>query len=76
MTMMGKGRPTEPLAVDARVFETISGDRGLDHEEPLIFELGRAGMSGVDGVLDVRGGSGPIGVRRGGIGAVEIDVED
>ena len=27
---------------------TISGDRGLDHEEPLIFELGRAGMTGVD----------------------------
>ena len=27
---------------------TISGDRGLDHEEPLIFELGRPGMSGVD----------------------------
>ena len=27
---------------------TISGDRGLDHEEQLIFELGRPGMSGVD----------------------------
>ena len=27
---------------------TISGDRGLDHEEKLIFELGRPGMSGVD----------------------------
>ncbi|HEY0281490.1 MAG TPA: aminomethyl-transferring glycine dehydrogenase subunit GcvPB [Rhizomicrobium sp.] len=27
---------------------TISGDRGLDHEEKLIFELGRAGMCGVD----------------------------
>jgi glycine dehydrogenase subunit 2 len=27
---------------------TISGDRGLDHEEKLIFELGRPGVSGVD----------------------------
>jgi glycine dehydrogenase subunit 2 len=27
---------------------TISGDRGLDHEEKLIFELGRPGMCGVD----------------------------
>jgi len=27
---------------------TISGDRGLDHEEQPIFELGRAGVSGVD----------------------------
>jgi glycine dehydrogenase subunit 2 len=27
---------------------TISGDRGLDHEEKLIFELGRPGMTGVD----------------------------
>ncbi len=28
--------------------KTISGHRGLDHEEPLIFELGRAGKCGVD----------------------------
>jgi glycine dehydrogenase subunit 2 len=27
---------------------TISGDRGLDHEAKLIFELGRPGMCGVD----------------------------
>ncbi len=27
---------------------TISGDRGLDHEEPLIFEIGRDGKCGVD----------------------------
>jgi glycine dehydrogenase subunit 2 len=27
---------------------TISGDRGLDHEEKLIFELGRSGVTGVD----------------------------
>jgi glycine dehydrogenase subunit 2 len=27
---------------------TISGDRGLDHEEKLIFEIGRDGVTGVD----------------------------
>ena len=27
---------------------TISGDRGLDHEEKLIFEIGREGVTGVD----------------------------
>jgi glycine dehydrogenase subunit 2 len=27
---------------------TISGDRGLDHEERLIFEIGRPGVTGVD----------------------------
>jgi glycine dehydrogenase subunit 2 len=27
---------------------TISGDRGLDHEEKLIFEIGRTGVTGVD----------------------------
>jgi glycine dehydrogenase subunit 2 len=27
---------------------TISGDRGLDHEERLIFEIGRDGVTGVD----------------------------
>ena len=32
---------------------TISGDRGLDHEEKLIFEMGRDGVTGVD-LPDVR----------------------
>ncbi len=27
---------------------TITGNRGLDHEEPLIFEIGRADVTGVD----------------------------
>src|SRR5207248_7631282 len=31
-----------------RVTATISGHRGLDHEEPLIFEIGRTDVSGVD----------------------------
>jgi glycine dehydrogenase subunit 2 len=28
--------------------ETFSGDRGLDHEEPLLFEIGREDVTGVD----------------------------
>ena len=48
MTMNNQGRPTAPGAADASELPTISGDRGLDHEEPLIFELGRTGMTGVD----------------------------
>jgi glycine dehydrogenase subunit 2 len=49
MTMNPVGRPTAIEATDAAAqVQTISGDRGLDHEEPLLFELGRKGMCGVD----------------------------
>jgi glycine dehydrogenase subunit 2 len=48
MTMNPVGRPTGIEAVGMEHPQTISGDRGLDHEEPLLFELGRAGMCGVD----------------------------
>ena len=48
MTMNAQGRPTSAGAGDAHEMPTISGDRGLDHEEPLIFELGRKGVTGVD----------------------------
>ncbi len=41
-------RPTALVAPHEPSLPTISGDRGLDHEEPLIFELGREGMAGVD----------------------------
>src|ERR1700742_3780322 len=53
MTMNRQGRPTAPGTVESNELSTISGDRGLDHEEGLIFELGRAGMTGVD-VPDVQ----------------------
>jgi len=46
--MNNQGRPTAPGTADGYSVKTISGDRGLDHEEPLIFELGRSGMTGVD----------------------------
>jgi glycine dehydrogenase subunit 2 len=47
--MMNKqGRPTQGAHADGSSMETISGHRGLDHEEKLIFELGRIGKCGVD----------------------------
>ena len=48
MTMNNQGRPSAPGTIETNELPTISGDRGLDHEEGLIFELGRAGMTGVD----------------------------
>ncbi|HEY3777959.1 MAG TPA: aminomethyl-transferring glycine dehydrogenase subunit GcvPB [Rhizomicrobium sp.] len=60
------GRPTAAGDASAMNRPTISGDRGLDHEEPLLFELGRPGLSGVDipdsPVTDARLG----GLRRKG----------
>jgi glycine dehydrogenase subunit 2 len=46
--MNARGRPTAPGTVEANELPTLSGDRGLDHEEALIFELGRDGVTGVD----------------------------
>ena len=43
-----QGRPTKPEGGEASASETISGDRGLDHEEKLIFEIGRTDTTGVD----------------------------
>jgi glycine dehydrogenase subunit 2 len=47
MSMNNQGRPTSTGETGATGMATISGDRGLDHEEPLIFELGH-GAVGVD----------------------------
>jgi glycine dehydrogenase subunit 2 len=46
--MNTQGRPTSAGVTEVLEMPTISGDRGLDHEEPLIFELGRKGVAGVD----------------------------
>src|ERR1700743_1429628 len=48
MTMNTQGRPPAPGTIEDNELETISGDRGLQHDVSLIFELGRAGMTGVD----------------------------
>ena len=47
--MNRQGRPTVPTSSEAASgITTFSGDRGLEHEEPLSFEQGSAGRSGVD----------------------------
>ncbi len=46
--MNNQGRPSSAGGNEPHKLQTISGDRGLDHEEGLIFELGRPGMTGVD----------------------------
>lgn len=46
--MNKQGRPSAAGAAEDMAPPTISGDRGLDHEEPVIFELGRPGRTGVD----------------------------
>jgi glycine dehydrogenase subunit 2 len=64
--MNNQGRPTAPGASEECGLPTISGDRGLDHEEKLIFELGRDGMTGVD-LPDMKVGDTRLGgLRRNG----------
>ena len=46
--MNRQGRPTSAGGAGEGASGTFSGDRGLDHEEALIFELGREGTTGVD----------------------------
>ena len=66
MSMNNQGRPSGAGEAFPASIATISGDRGLDHEEQLIFELGRDGVTGVDlplvQIADTRLG----GVRRKG----------
>jgi glycine cleavage system P protein (glycine dehydrogenase) subunit 2 len=45
--MNDQGRPTRADAVEAKR-DTFTGNRGLAIEEPLLFEIGRADISGVD----------------------------
>ena len=46
--MMRQGRPTSPGQTGDDLVTTFSGNRGLDHEEPLLFEQNAEGRSGVD----------------------------
>jgi glycine dehydrogenase subunit 2 len=52
VSLNNQGRPTGAGEAGATGLTTISGDRGLDHEEKLIFELGH-GAVGVD-LADVK----------------------
>jgi glycine dehydrogenase subunit 2 len=68
MSMNNQGRPTSAGDTAATGIATISGDRGLDHEEALIFELGH-GAIGVD-LADVKISEDRLGGlrRKGGVG--------
>ncbi|HRD77601.1 MAG TPA: aminomethyl-transferring glycine dehydrogenase subunit GcvPB [Hyphomicrobiaceae bacterium] len=66
MTMNTQGRPTGPGAASRSAVETYSGHRGLDHEEPLLFELGAPEKTGVDLVEPKSGKS-----RLGGLERAE-----
>jgi len=46
--MNNQGRPTRPVETAAAEVKTFTGNRGLDIEEPLLFEIGRAETTGVD----------------------------
>ncbi|ADZ71797.1 aminomethyl-transferring glycine dehydrogenase subunit GcvPB [Polymorphum gilvum] len=49
MTMNTQGRPTAPGEPETSFRpKTFTGNRGLDMEEPLIFEIGRTDTTGVD----------------------------
>ncbi|OKL42509.1 aminomethyl-transferring glycine dehydrogenase subunit GcvPB [Pseudovibrio exalbescens] len=48
MSMNTQGRPTAPGTADAPVHTTFTGNKALNMEEPLIFEIGRTDICGVD----------------------------
>ncbi len=65
-----QGRPTGPGSAAASDVDTFSGNRGLEIEEALIFEIGRTDVSGVDLEASVSAGKSRLGTlaRKGGIG--------
>jgi glycine dehydrogenase subunit 2 len=48
MSMNTQGRPTHPGSALKSDAATFSGHRGLDHEEPLLFEIGGFDKTGVE----------------------------
>ncbi|PZU50595.1 MAG: aminomethyl-transferring glycine dehydrogenase subunit GcvPB [Sphingomonas sp.] len=48
MSMNMQGRPSAPAAMGAEAAPTVTGNRGLMLEEPLIFEIGSTDVTGVD----------------------------
>ena len=48
MGMQSIGRPTAPIAANASLSETVSGSKGLQQREDLIFEVGAWDKTGVD----------------------------
>jgi glycine dehydrogenase subunit 2 len=48
MGMQSIGRPTAPVAANASLSDTVSGSKGLQQREDLIFEVGAWDKTGVD----------------------------
>ena len=48
MGMQSIGRPTAPVAANASMSQTVSGSKGLQQREDLIFEVGAWDKTGVD----------------------------
>ncbi len=48
MTMNTQGRPTDAGSAGVSATDTFTGNRGLQIEEALLFEVGRADVTGVD----------------------------
>jgi len=48
MSLNKQGRPTTPQATEPTEIPTFTGNQGLAMEEPLLFEIGRADVTGVD----------------------------
>src|SRR5262245_29801017 len=46
--MLNQGRPTAPMAGAHEQAHTFTANRGLQIEEPLLFEIGRSDVTGVD----------------------------
>jgi glycine dehydrogenase subunit 2 len=69
MAMNSQGRPTNTGSAGSGPVHTFTGNRGLDLEEPLIFERGSTEKSGVD-VAEPKHGKTRLGglERKGGIG--------
>ncbi len=64
--MNTQGRPTNPGSAGHSSAATFTGNRGLDHEEALIFEIGRVDTTGVDLPEPRRSASRLAGLERSG----------
>ncbi len=60
MPMNTQGRPTRAATAASGEMQTYSGNRGLDHEEPLLFEIGSLQRTGVD-IAEPKGGKSRLG---------------
>ncbi len=60
-------RPSAPIAGDGASAPTVTGNRALMLEEPLLFEIGSRGQTGVDFEPHAAGSSRLGGLERGGV---------